>query len=153
MCQAALAPSGFSSNGSRRSSSSAPGETRVLRVLWAIINSTFKRFRVKRSIVFALDGVPPLAKLAVSQQRRQRAARAGLLSACIEQSFRAKDECEEGAADTPSSTRGTQEEQEDEHGTATISPESPGGSPSRNGGDSGRSGYSIRKHRRFTWRL
>lgn len=140
--QAALAPSAFSSSGNRHLSDSVPAEIRVLRVLRAIINSTFKRFRVKRSIVFALDGVPPVAKLAVSQQRRQRAARAGLLSACIEQTFRAKEGHEEGTAAT-SPTQGSQGEQEDEHGPDTISPELRGESAARKDGDSGRSGYSI----------
>ncbi|OEH78571.1 hypothetical protein cyc_00145 [Cyclospora cayetanensis] len=66
------------------------GDRQVLRALWSIINNTFKRFRVRKSIVFAIDGVPPIAKLAISQQRRLRAARAGVLSARIEESFRAR---------------------------------------------------------------
>ena len=72
-------------SGSSLSSSAA--DSRVLHALWCIIRSTFRRFKVKKSVVFAIDGVPPLAKLGISQLRRQRAARVGLLSACIERSL------------------------------------------------------------------
>lgn len=79
LLQAALAsPSTFATSADAE-------DSRIIRALWRILRSTFKRFRVRKNVVLAIDGVPPLAKLAMSQQRRQRAARAGILSECIEQ--------------------------------------------------------------------
>ncbi|KAL8439824.1 hypothetical protein Efla_004350 [Eimeria flavescens] len=88
--QAALTSPSFSSRKSTASTASHGDEPRVIQALRSILQSTLTRFKVKKSVVFALDGVPPLAKLAVSQRRRQRAANVGLLSACIERSLRGK---------------------------------------------------------------
>lgn len=123
---------------------SGAGDSRVLRALRAIISGTFKRFNVKKSVVFAVDGVPPLAKLAASQQRRQRAARMGLLSACIEESLRPKETHEEAAGASSFS-------REHATGRASIPGEAEGECDGRKGGAWGKSGYSIR--RRDTWNL
>ena len=115
---------------------------RVIRNLWAILNNTFRRFKVKKTVVFAIDGVPPLAKLAISQQRRQRAASTGLLSACIERSFRAK-KAEDDSPGT-ASLLSDQDQKSDQTSGGSHSTEMAQGAR-RDGSSGGKSGYSIRR--------
>lgn len=141
MLQAALVPQ---SRKRLDKESSELEEKRVIRTLWTIVRSTFRRFRVKKSVVFAFDGVPPLAKLAISQQRRQRAARVGLLSARIELSLRANEgHVDETASIVP--VEGSKEGQEDGGGIAHKSTQSQPESETNETTDLRRSGYGIRK--------
>ncbi|KAL8449859.1 hypothetical protein Emed_002822 [Eimeria media] len=138
--QAALTSSSiFCTKGGLDASNSQAAEARVIRALRSIISSTFRRFRVKKSVVFALDGVPPLAKLAVSQRRRRRAASVGLLSACIEQSLGKRE------GDQNEAPEDEQESQEGPQTSSTVGPELRHTNKDAVCQENARSGYSIRK--------
>ncbi|KAL8271989.1 hypothetical protein Esti_004113 [Eimeria stiedai] len=136
--QAALTSSSiFCTQSDLQVSKSRAAEARVIRALRSIIGSTFKRFKVKKSVVFALDGVPPLAKLSVSQRRRERAAAFGLLSACIEQSLGAREGDQKEAAEDE------QESQEEVRKSTNVLPEWRHTGEATVCHESGRSGYNI----------
>lgn len=77
----------------------AKAESLVLRALLCLLGRTLRKFRAQKSVVIAIDGVPPLAKLSTSQDRRIRSARSGSLSEAIASSFEATEsKCEEMVA-------------------------------------------------------